>query len=320
MRTMRLGVVYVALCLAGLGPALAQTPGEKADPSPFAPGDLKKPIFDTVTPKYNVGNAQKKTESTVVADVDGRTISLGTVADIIKALPPVDQRAPYQLLFAQVRSRLIAQQALVIRAHNTGVDEDPAVVRKLAETSAQVLADAYLQHVLLPQITEQDLLDRYNRDIAGKPGPEEVHLRLIMLPTRDAAQAAIGQLKTGADFATLATQLSKDTTASSGGDLGWVRRRGVNPEIGAVAFSLPAGQVTPYPVESLGSWFVLKVEDRRQAPAPSFAEARVQLTEALLRERVPAAMQQAMTGLTVRVYDISGKENAGGQEGTLGND
>lgn len=313
---LRRGMMCVALCLAGLGPALAQ----KADPSPFAPGDMKKPIFDTAKPTYNIGNVQKKTDGTVVAEIEGRTITLGTVADIIKTLPPADQHLSYPILFSQVRAQLIAQQALVIQAHNAGVDEDPAVVRKLAETSAQILADAYLQHVLVPKITEQDLLDRYNQEIAGKPGPEEVHLRLIMLPTRAAAQAAIAQLGTGADFATLAKQLSKDSTASAGGDLGWIQRRGVNPEIGAVAFSLPVGQVTPYPVESIGAWFVLKVDERRQSPTPSFAASRALLTDELIRARVPAARQQALTGLAVRIYDISGKENAGGEEGTIGGD
>ena len=315
---LRRGMVCVALCLAGLGPALAQTAGQTADPSPFAPGDLKKPIFDTSKPTYNVADAQRKTDSTVVADVGGRSITLGTVADVIKTLPPAEQTLSYPLLFAQVRSQLIAQQAMVIQAHNTGVDEDPAVVRKLAEASALILSDAYLRHVLLPRISEQDLLDRYNRDIAGKPGPEEVHLRLIMLPTRDAAQAAIAQLGTGTDFATLARQISKDATASVGGDLGWVQRSAVNPEIGAVAFSLPVGQIMPYPIESIGAWFVVKVDERRQAPTPSFAASRDALTDALVRERVPAARQQAITGLTVRIYDISGKENTGGEEGTVG--
>jgi peptidyl-prolyl cis-trans isomerase C len=334
------GIVCVALSLGGSGPGLAQTPGaqtpgaqtpgaqtqktqtagQAAEPSPFAPGDLKRPIFDTATPTYNVANAQLKTDNTVVAEVGGRSITLGTVADVIKTLPAAEQDLSYPLLFAQVRAQLIGQQALVIQAHSTGVDEDPTVVRKLAETSASVLADAYLRHVLISQITEQDLLDRYKNEIAGKPGPEEVHLHLIMLPTRDAAQAVITQLAGGADFAALAKQLSKDATAAAGGDLGWVQRRGVNPEIGATAFSLPVGQVTPYPVESIGSWFVLKVDERRQGAAPSFAASRVALTEELLRERVPAARQQALKGLAVRIYDISGRENTGGEEGTVGGD
>jgi peptidyl-prolyl cis-trans isomerase C len=130
----------------------------------------------------------------------------------------------------------------------------------------------------------------------------------------------IAQIKGGTDFATLAKQLSKDATASSGGDLGWVRRNAVNPEIGAAAFALPVGQITPFPVESLGVWFVLKVDDRRQAPTPSFAEMRDQLTETLLRERIPAVVKKAMANLLIRIYDISGKENPGGEEGTPGND
>lgn len=318
-------LMYAAWVAGGLAvavPAAAQTAphAAKADPSPFAPGDLKQPIFDTTTPVYNVGDVKDKAAKQMVAEVDGRVITLGNVADAIKGLPPVEQRQPFPLLFAQIRSQLIRQQALVIRAHQAGVDEDPAIVRKISETSTKILADAYLRHELLAKITEQDLLARYDRDIAGKPGPEQVHLRLIMVGTKDEAQAAITQLKSGTDFSALAKQISKDTTASVGGDLGWVERRGVNAEIGAAAFSLPAGQVTPYPVSSVGAWFVLKVDDRRQQPTPSFASVRGELTEAVVRDRVPAVIQQAITGLTVRVYDISGKENVGAEEGAPGND
>ncbi len=318
-------LMYAAWVAGGLVvglPAAAQTapPAAKADPSPFAPGDLKHPIFDTSKPVYNVDNAKEKADKQVVAEVDGRGITLGSVADAIKELPAVQQRQPFPLLFAQVRTQLIRQQALVIQAHRSGVDEDPAVVRQISETSAKILGDAYLRHELLSKVTEQDLLARYDRDFAGKPGPEQVHLRLIMLPTKDAAQGVIAQLKAGADFPTLAKQLSKDTTASVGGDLGWVDRRGVNAEIGAAAFSLAPGQMTAYPVLSVGAWFVVKVDERRQQPTPSFASVRGELTEAIIRERVPDAMQQALAGLTVRIYDISGKENTGGEEGSPGSD
>src|SRR6185437_16481530 len=91
-------VAWVAGVLGMTGPALAQIgpAAAKTAPSPFAPGDLKKPIFDTTKPVYDsVGNAQAKSDRTVVAEVDGRTITLGDIADAIAGLPPVDQRLAY---------------------------------------------------------------------------------------------------------------------------------------------------------------------------------------------------------------------------------
>jgi parvulin-like peptidyl-prolyl isomerase len=78
--------------------------------------------------------------------------------------------------------------------------------------------------------------------------------------------------------------------------------------VGAVAFSLAPGQMAAYPVPSVKAWFVVKCEERRSQPTPSFAMVRTQLVRTLLREAVPAAMEAALTDLKVRRYNISGKE------------
>ncbi len=303
---------WIAGILTITGPALAQTgpAATKADPSPFAPGDMKKPIFDTTTPVYNVGDAQAKTARTVVAEVDGRAITLGEVADAIEALSPAEQRMDYDDLFPRVREQLIRQQALVVQAQRQGMDEDPALKRKVRAVSDRMLADTYLRHEILSTITESDLLARYGRDYANKPGPYEVHARILMLPTEQAAMTAITELKAGVDFATLSKRINQDTTEPTGGDLGYILRNDVNPEIAAVAFSLAPGQFTPFPVRSAGVWFVVKVEDRRQRAAPAFAAVHDEMTEAILQERVPDAIEHALSLVTIRTYDMAGKENA----------
>ena len=289
----------------------AQT-APKPDPSPLAPGDLKRPIFDTQTPVYDETHAQEKSANTVVAEVDGRTVTLGDVGDAIKELPPNMAARPFADLFPGVLEKLVRQQALVIRAHQQAVDDDPAVRRKIKAATDQVMANELLHREIGRTITEQALLDRYNKDIAGKPGPEEVHVRVIMAPTQEAATTLIAELRAGADFATLARRSSQDATASIGGDLGYVRLSGLNAEVGAVAFSLQPGQFTPFPVSSAGGWFIVKVEDRRQRPTPTFAEAREQLEQTMLREGVAGVVTKALAAVTVREYSINGKEVIGG--------
>src|SRR4051794_38704316 len=81
--------------------------------SPVAPPTTKAPVFDTTSPVYNPPST-KKAADTVVAEVDGRSITLGEVADAISSLPLGVQRTPYDELFPVVVDRLIARQALVI--------------------------------------------------------------------------------------------------------------------------------------------------------------------------------------------------------------
>jgi peptidyl-prolyl cis-trans isomerase C len=301
------GLIPLVCVVAGSVPVRAQL-APNADPSPLAPGDLKKPIFDTQTPVYNAEHAQEKSASTVVAEVDGRAVTLGDVADAIKALPANVAALPFADLYPGVLAKLVRQQALVIRAQQQALDEDPAVRRKVKAAADQVMANELLHEEISRTITETALLDRYNKDVAGKPGPDQVHVRVIMTPTREAAVALIAELHAGADFATLAKRSSQDTTAAVGGDLGYVPLSGLNAEVGAVAFSLSPGQFTPYPVHSAGTWFIVKVEDRRQGATPTFAEAREELIQAMLREGVPDVVTKALAGATVREYNINGKE------------
>jgi len=283
-------------------------------PSPMAPGDLKKPIFDTRTPVYDTAHAEEKSANTVVAEVEGRAITLADVSDAIQELPANVQALPFADLFPGMVGKLIRQQALVIRAQQQALDENPAIRRKIKAVADRVLADEFLHHEITPTISEPALLARYNKEVAGKPGPVEVHVWLMMARTEEVAAALIAEVRAGADFATLAKRSSQDTSAPAGGDLGFVRREGLNPEVGSVAFSLQPGQVTPFPVRSAGAWFVVKVEDRRQLAATTFSQERDRLERAMLREGVGDVVTRSLVGMTVREYTINGKETTGGTE------
>ncbi len=303
-RVLRISLLLGLVCSCA---ALAQT-GPRGDASPFAPGDLKRPIFDTAKPVADTSHEKEKSAATLVAEVDGRAITLGDVSDAIAELPPGMQSVPFDQLYPSVVDRLVRQQALVIRAQRQAVDEDPVVRRKLKAATNQILADEMVRHEVMPLITEQALLDRYNKDIASAPRADEVHLRVIMTPTQDAALAAIAELKAGAEFATVAKKSSIDSTASIGGELGFLRMDHLNPEVGSVAFVLPAGQLTQYPFRSSGGWFIVKVEERRVGKPPSFAEAREGLVRTMLREDAPDVIARAMKEVTVREFNIDGKE------------
>jgi peptidyl-prolyl cis-trans isomerase C len=297
------------LPFAVLWPAsvLAQS-GLKPDASPLAPGDLKRPIFDTRTPSYGAAGEQAKTAMTVVAEVDGRAVTLGDVADAIAELPPTVKNLPFANLYPTIVEQLVRQQALVIRAQHRALDEDPVVRRKIKAVSDRILGDELLKAEASRSITEAALLQRYNRDVAGKPGPEEVHVRVIMMPTEQDATSIIADLRAGADFAALAKRSSKDVTAPGGGDAGFVRLDQLTSELGSVVFATQPGQFTPFPVRSMGSWFVLKVEERRHQPALAFSLVREELRQTMIREAASEVVAAALADVTVREYDMTGKE------------
>ena len=289
-------------------PATSWAQGSPKAVSPATPIDLTKPQFDTQTPQYDVADAAAKAAITVVAEVGGRPITLGEVGDAIRALPAAVQSLPFDTVYPGVLQQLTQMQALVVRAQRRGLDKDPAVLRRAKVAYDNVLANAALVREAGATITEGMLLDRYKQDFGGKPGPEEVDVSIIMLATEAEATAFIAELAGGADFATVARRSSRDTSAQAGGNLGFQRQDILNPEIGSIAFTLPAGQTAARPVRTGVGWFVVRAGERRQGERPVFASVRADIRTLLLREAFPAIAQAAVNDVTVRNFDISGKE------------
>lgn len=241
----------------------------------------------------------------VVAEVDGRQIHLSELDDEIRQLPG-GAATPYQTMYPIALRRLIERRAMMVRAVEDGLAMDPTVKRHMREAADQVLEEAYLNRATGRLVTENMLLARYNAEVRGKPGPEEVHARAILVSTKAAARRVIAKLAAGADFSALARKFSIDPSSRSGGDLGFVTRNGVNPLLAAVLFALPAGQVTAYPVRTAAGWFVLQAVARRAAPTPTFAEARDRLKAESQRDQVGAVVRAALAGMTIRTYDMTG--------------
>lgn len=307
MRVRRLATCAAAGCM--LLPAIAFAQG----PSPVAPMDLTRPRFDTETPQHDVGSLMTKAPQTVVAEIEGRAITLGQVGDTIRELPLAIRQRPFDTLFLQARQDLIQRQALVIKAHQTGLDDDPAIKRRVQEQVDRVLAEAYLLQQIDARITEEMLLKKYDEIVRGKPGADQVRFRLILVGTEREALEIIKELQSGADFATLARRASKDPTSAIGGEVAFVGRDGLTPEIGAVAFALAPGQLAPFPVGAAGAWYIVKVEERQRAETPPFQAVREVLRHYLQRETAPAVLKAALDQLTVREYTITGKDAAANQ-------
>ena len=88
----------------------------------------------------------------------------------------------------------------------------------------------------------------------------------------------------GGDFATLAKERSKDAqSAAKGGELGWVVKEQIMPELGNAAFALEKDQISE-PVQTQFGWHVLKVVDKRDAVP--LEDVRDQVKEQVKQELV----------------------------------
>lgn len=100
---------------------------------------------------------------------------------------------------------------------------------------------------------------------------EHVHLRHILVDSRQRADELRSLLDAGAEFGQLAVEHSLDpSTRVNGGDLGWVPRGVLSqPAIEEAAFALPVGQVSDSIETELGYHLVEVLGREARQPSPN---------------------------------------------------
>ena len=245
----------------------------------------------------------------VVAKVDGQPIHLSDLKDAAQNLPENMRGTPPQALYPLLLDRLIDGRALVAAARKSGMDKDPNVQRQVVAAEDRALQNAVLNKEIAPSVTDEALHARYEKEIAGKPGEEEVHAKHILVDSEAEAKKIISQLKAGADFAALAKQYSKDPSAAQqGGDLGFFKKDEMVPEFADAAFAMQPGQFSQVPVHSQFGWHVILVVERRRADPPSYDQAREELRQKMIQEGVQKAVAQARAAASVEKFNLDGSQ------------
>lgn len=242
----------------------------------------------------------------IVAKVNGAEIRLSDLAAAERGLPDQLRNIPPAQLYPMLIDQLIDQRALVLLARKKGLDKDPQVALQMQRAAEQALQNALIARDVGPLVSEQALQARYTKEIAGKPGEEEVRARHILVPTETEARQVIEQLKKNGDFAAIARQRSTDPGAAQGGDLGFFKKGEMVPEFADAAFGLKVGQVTDKPVKTQYGWHVIKLEERRTAPAPTFDQIRDELRQRVIQEGVDIELKAAREGLLVERFNQDG--------------
>jgi peptidyl-prolyl cis-trans isomerase D len=153
----------------------------------------------------------------------------------------------------------------------------------------------------------------YDAHVGQYQTPAQVHVRQILKKVpMDADEAAVNkareslvalakQLASGADFASLAKTHSEDeTTASKGGDLGFIKQGDMAKTLVDAAFALEKGKNTPEPVRTPQGWHLLKTEERKEAAQASLDAVKSTVAKDMLKERASEAssLQKAQAFLT----------------------
>jgi peptidyl-prolyl cis-trans isomerase D len=134
-------------------------------------------------------------------------------------------------------------------------------------------------------VTEDDLQGFYAENKDRFVAPERRQARHILLKTEQEANAVLGRLKAGEDFATLAKALSQDTGSKDlGGDLGLSERGAFVKPFADAVFTMSQGE-TRGPVKTDFGFHVIRLDGIAAGGTRAFAEVRGELEQELRRER-----------------------------------
>jgi peptidyl-prolyl cis-trans isomerase C len=201
-------------------------------------------------------------------------------SDLAFADGEIGGNVPAQMTPEQKREYLITYLTDVIilaqAAEQQRLGDKPDVQRQVAFERNKVLMEAMLRNAGKAAQTDDAMHKVYDEAVKKMTNEEEVHARHILVATEEEAKAIEAQLKGGADFATLAKEKSKDPGAANGGDLGYFTKDQMVPEFAEVAFKLEKGQISD-PVHTQFGWHIIKIEDKRIKPTPTFDQVKGQI-------------------------------------------
>jgi len=219
----------------------------------------------------------------VLAKVGSKTITEGDLKQMANAVPE-KFRYYYQTPEGrrQTLDYIVNIYALAAEAEKEGLDKSPDAEKLLDFTRNDLLARLLLDKSTkdTPVPTEADAKKYFEQNKTEFSTPESVKLHHILLENEKDAKQVLARLKKGEKFADVASQVSICPSKTNGGDLGWMPKGSLVPEIEEVAFKMKKDQIEG-PVKSKFGYHILYLEDKKPAEEASFDQVKDYIIEQL---------------------------------------
>lgn len=228
-------------------------------------------------------------QATVVATINGKPI---TEADLKIAEGEIGSE------LGQLPD-LTKRRVLVEYLVDTQLYADAADADKLAQGAdfearvtywkRRAMRDVYFDKKVQGEVKDADAKKFYDEQVAQIKPQEEVRARHILVDGKEKAAEIADKLAKGGDFAALAKEFSKDPgSKETGGDLGFFAKGQMVPQFEEAAFQMKAGEISK-PIETQFGWHVLKVEEKRNKPLPTFDQVKDRILASLVNRKTQEA-------------------------------
>ena len=187
---------------------------------------------------------------------------------------------------------LLLDKTLAKEARDVGLDRNEEIARRLALETDRFLAQAMIGKIENDAAAEFDAKqadflaaarETYMLNKEKYRRPEQISASHILFdPAKRGNDAALAlaketraKLLAGANFATVAAEISDDPTAkTNGGGLGWFGPGKMDPAFSKTAFALKNAGDLSEPVQSSFGWHIIRLDGRRPPQDMPWEQAR----------------------------------------------
>ena len=150
--------------------------------------------------------------------------------------------------------------------------------------------------------TNEVVLEAYKNTTMSMQALEEFNASHILVESKVQALELLDSLTSGSDFSDLAKKKSAGPSGPNGGQLGWFGPGQMVPEFEAAVLVLEIGNVSQ-PVKTQFGWHIVKLNDRRARPLPTFEEMKPELVQQLSQTRIDELLKIETDTSKVELFD-----------------
>ena len=232
---------------------------------------------------------------TILASFGEQTITLGEFNQIWEEVP---EDYKLQLDRSLVLDQMISEKLLIQEAENMGLKEDNDVLEQIKKMTEQILVQVLIEREILDKIkvNDEEVLEYYEQNKDSFTEKEQVHLYNILLETEEEAQDVMEQLKAGGDFSEIAIEKSAGPSAPQGGDLGYLTKGTIIPEIEEVVFALELEELSEVIKTDFG-FHILKITEKKPETVKTLEEVKEDIIQTLLPDKQKEAFENLLEEL-----------------------
>jgi len=263
-----------------------------------SPTETNTDTAETILP------SEEKTETTlpsetILSSFNGQTITLGEFNQLWDQIP---ENNKLQLTKRNVLDQIISEKLLIQEAKNRGLEQDKDVLEQIKNTTEQILVQSLIEKEIIGKVKvdDQEALTYYEENKDNFITKEQVYLYNILVETEEVAKDILEKLKAGGDFIEIAKEKSTGPSAAQGGNLGYISKGDLIPEIENDVFALEIGNISDI-IKSQYGFHILKVTDKKPEVLKTFEEVKEEIVQTLLPTKQKEAFDNLLEELKSKV-------------------